>query len=184
MLQRSRQAGFTLIEIMIVVVIIGFSAGMATLAFAPDDTTELEEAVDKFMLQAEFVGEQTVLTGEVIGLFVEPRAARDGDTWCYQWRRFRNSSWQPVSDFLGDQCLRSTVELELVVEGEPYEYDERETTPKPVLMFYPSGESTRLEMALFTRFDSDEIERVEVDMMGGIRWLNREQELALREREL
>lgn len=180
----SRQQGFTLIEIMIVVMIIGLSAGMATLAFAPDDTTELEQAVDKFMLQAEFVSEQTVLTGEVVGLFVKPRPAREGDTWCYQWRRFRNSAWQPVSDFLPDQCLRPEVELELVVEGEPYEYDEREKTPKPVLMFYPSGEASRLEMALFTRFESDEVERVQIDMMGDVRWLNREQELAEREREL
>jgi general secretion pathway protein H len=184
MLARSYQQGFTLIEIMIVVMIIGLSAGMATLAFAPDDTSELEEAVGKFMLQAEFIAEQTVLTGDVVGLFVAPRANRDGDTWCYRWRRFRNREWQPVSDFLTDQCLRPDTELELVVEGEPYEYDERETSPQPVLMFYPSGEASRLEMALFTRFDSDEVERIEVDMMGQVRWLNREQELGLRESEL
>lgn len=183
MLRRSRQRGFTLIEIMIVVMIIGLSAGMATLAFAPNDTTELEKTVDKFMLQAEFVSEQAVLTGDVIGLFVAPRSARDGDTWCYQWRRFRNSAWQPVSDFLTDQCLRSALELELVVEGESYEYDERETTPKPVLMFYPSGEATRLEMALFLRFDSEKVERIEVDMMGSVRWQSRAQELAEQERQ-
>lgn len=179
----ARQQGFTLIEIMIVVLIIGFSAAMATLSFSPDNTTELEEAVGKFMLQTEFVSEQTVLTGDVVGLFIEPRANREGDTWCYQWRRFRNSEWQPVSDFLPDQCLRPELELELVVEGEPYEYDERETSPKPVLMFYPSGEASRLEVAVFTRFDSDEVERIEVDMMGEVRWLNREQALSQRERE-
>ncbi|WP_020210705.1 prepilin-type N-terminal cleavage/methylation domain-containing protein [Gilvimarinus chinensis] len=173
-----RQRGFTLIEIMIVVMIIGLSAGMATLAFAPDDTSRLEQAADKFMLQAEFVAEQTTLTGEVIGLFVSPSQSREGEQWCYQWRRFRNSSWQPVSDFLEDQCLNPQMSLEMIVEGEPYEYDERETTPQPVLIYYPSGEATRLELALFTRFDSDEVQRITVDMMGDVVWENREQELA------
>ncbi len=183
MICRPRQKGFTLIEIMIVVMIIGLSAGMATIAFAPDDTSRLEKAADKFMLQAEFVAEQTTLTGEVIGLFVRPQQSRQGDQWCYRWRRFRNSSWQPVSDFLEDACFAPEMSLEMIVEGETYEYDERETTPQPVLIYYPSGEATRLELALFTRFDDDEVQRITVDMMGDVVWENREQELAEREND-
>lgn len=179
MLYRSRQKGFTLIEIMVVVMIIGLSAGMVTLAFAPDDASRLEEAADKFLLQAEFVAEQTTLTGEVIGLFVRPTQSRQGEQWCYRWRQFRNSSWQPVSDFLPDQCLPTDAGVEMIVEGEEYEYDPRTTSAEPLLIFYPSGEATRFEIALFAQFEADEdVQRIEVDMMGRVRWLNREQELA------
>ncbi|MDO3388724.1 type II secretion system minor pseudopilin GspH [Gilvimarinus sp. SDUM040013] len=179
------QKGFTLIEIMIVVMIIGLSAGMATLAFTPDDTSRLEEAADKFLLQTEFVAEQTTLTGEVIGLFVRPTQSREGEQWCYRWRRFRNSSWQPVSDFLPDQCLQPDMGVEMIVEGEEYEYDPNLTSPEPVMIFYPSGEATPLEIALFAQFDSEQdVQRLEVDMMGRVRWLNREQAIAQREAEL
>lgn len=181
---RSIPRGFTLIEIMVVVLIIGLSAGMVSLAFSPDKAGELEKATDKFLLQIEFVAEQTVLTGEVIGLFMQPVQDRDGERWCYRWRRFRNSSWQSVSEYLPDQCFPSQAGVEIIVEDEPYEYDPDTTSPRPVLIFYPSGEANRFEIALFPLFDNDqEVQRLEVDMMGQVRWLNREHALAELEAE-
>ncbi|HEV8078019.1 MAG TPA: hypothetical protein VGP45_06510, partial [Marinobacter sp.] len=84
--------------------------------------------------------------------------------------------WQPVSTFLPDQCLNADTDIEMIIEGELYEYDERDTTPTPVLWFYPSGETTALEIAFFNRFDSEQVERVYVDMMGEIVWQQTDEE--------
>src|SRR5690606_34773952 len=101
-------------------------------------------------------------------------SSQQGERWCYRWRRWRDQNWQPVSDFLPDQCLDADTDIEMVVEGEVYEYDERDTTPTPVLWFYPSGETTPFEIAFFDRFDSEDIERVRVNMMGDITWQSRQ----------
>ncbi|MBU2886246.1 prepilin-type N-terminal cleavage/methylation domain-containing protein [Gilvimarinus agarilyticus] len=176
---RSIARGFTLIEMMVVVLIIGLSAGMVTLAISPDRAGELEKAADKLLLQSEFVAEQSTLTGEVIGLFARPNSTAEGEQWCYRWRRFRDSSWTPVSEALPDQCLPADTGVEMIVEGEPYEFDPNTTSVEPVLIFYPSGEATRFEVALFPLFDNDEeVQRLDVDMMGRVRWLNRDPELA------
>jgi general secretion pathway protein H len=66
--------------------------------------------------------------------------------------------------------------MEMVVEGEPWKYDPRKTTPTPVLVFYPSGESTPFELAFSEVGQPRSIQRIEVDMVGQIRWLNRERE--------
>lgn len=166
-----REGGFTLVEIMVVILIIGFTAGMITLTVAPDRQSGLEAQAEQFVTSARFVAEETALTYEIIALFVEPGSSRAGERWCYRWRRWRDQGWQAVSDFLPDQCLDADTGIEMVVEGEVYEYDERNTTPTPVLWFYPSGESTRFEIAFFDRFDGEQpVERVLVDMMGNVLW--------------
>ena len=176
----SRQSGFTLIELMIVVFIIGLGASAAFLAVAPDRRNLLQEQTEHFVTAARFVADEAPLTYEIIGLFVEPGQSMQGNRWCYRWRRWRDSSWQPVSTFLPDQCLDADTDIEMIIEGEVYEYDERDTTPRPALWFYPSGETTPLEIAFFNRFDSNEIERVSVDMMGEIIWQEQSDDLEVR----
>jgi|SRR5690554_1274072 len=165
-----REAGFTLIEIMVVILIIGFIASLVTLSVTPTRSDGLQAQTEQFVTHARFVAEEAALTYEVIGLFMEPGEQLDSERWCYRWRRWRDQRWQSVSDFLPDQCLDRDTDIEMIVEGDLYEYDKNDTTPTPVLWFYPSGESSRLEIAFFERFDSEQIERVIVDMMGNVYW--------------
>lgn len=171
-------AGFTLVELLVVLMIIGFAVTIVSFTIPGDDSaTQAEREAEEFMLSARFVSEQTVLNQEVIGLFMEPRArAGEPQHWCYRWRRFRDQNWEPVTDFLTERCLPEVLQLEVRVEGEEWQYDPREDTPTPVLVFYPSGEATPFEMALIPgRFDEGETQRVEVTMMGDLQWRNRDE---------
>ncbi|MDQ2076659.1 type II secretion system minor pseudopilin GspH [Marinimicrobium sp. ABcell2] len=176
---RRTERGFTLIEIMVVVLIIGVAIGGVMLSMRTGGTSQLQEETERFLLSARFVSDQATLNQEIIGLFVEPGSTEGGamGQWCYEWQRFLDQSWQQASDYLDRHCLPDGLNLELLVEGEPYQYDPRATTPTPVLVFYPSGEATPFELAITpTGFaNEEEIQRVEVDMTGRIRWRNDEE---------
>lgn len=177
---RDRRArGFTLIELLVVLMVIGIAAAAVALSLRTGGTSQLQEEMEHFLLSARFISEQATLNQEVIGLFVEPgdASARTMGQWCYEWQRFIDQSWQPASDYLSRRCLPEGLDLEILVEGEPYEYDPRATTPAPVLVFYPSGEATPFEWAITpTGFSPDQqVQRVEVTMNGRIRWRNEEE---------
>ncbi len=174
------QRGFTLVEIMVVVMIIGFAVAMVSLSVGGDDSaSRAEENTEQFMLEARFVSEQTVLNQEIIGLFWEPRTP-SGTTrqrWCYHWQQYRDQAWSPMGENLSGNCLPEDFEMEVRSEGEQWQYDPRQDPQRPVLVFYPSGEATPYEMAIIPEsFGDSETQRVEVSMMGELTWLNREEE--------
>ncbi len=131
-----KQSGFTLIELLVVVVIIGVSITFVGLSFSVQDNDSiLEEQAQQFATQSKFVAEHTVLAAEVVGLFMQPEMSRDGSRWCYRWRRYRDQSWTAIGKFIEDNGFTASVEIDMIVEGEQYEHDERITTPVPVLEF-------------------------------------------------
>jgi general secretion pathway protein H len=181
---RRRHAGFTLLELMVVVLIMGLGLGLVALAIGGDSKSAAREEAEQFMLQSDFVVEQAVFNNEIIGLFMEPRETGVGTdfTWCYRWQRLRANQWQSF-EALAERCLPETLQVDMVVENEPYEYDPELDIQPPIVVFYPSGEATPFEIAIyeadiFNGSDPDAVQRIRIDMMGQISWLNREAEIA------
>jgi len=164
----ARQQGFTLIEILVVVFIIGLTAGMVALSVGDrkNETGAPKEAA--LLIQAmDFVSEYAALNGEMVGLFIQPKESSDSLTkqWCYHWQRLREGGWTDLpEDTLSEHCMEEALQWDLVVEGHVWAYEPDLEVQPPVVVFSPSGESTEAEMAIFTPGESDSAQRIEIDL--------------------
>lgn len=178
-----REQGFTLIEIIFVVFIIGMAVSVISISVGGNALAEqTQKEAETFMLQADYVAEQSVLKGETHGLFVELRPAQDIDAreqWCYQWKRVRDRQWQAVPE-LKAHCLAEGLVIEFILDEELWEYDPELEYQDPVLGFFPSGDaSAEVEISIYAdqlqRNDEEETQRFELDISGELRWMNEEE---------
>lgn len=179
-IQAYQQRGFTLIEILAVVIIIGLLTSIIAVSLGGSDgESNTRKEAQNLIKAIEFVSEQSVFNGDIIGMFVMPKDSEDSSAkkWCYNWKRFRDESWQDLpEDTLTEHCMPYNMQWDLVVEGKFYAYDDNLEIQPPVLVWSPSGEATPIEMTIFENGSNSEKQRIEIDMMGGIRWLNKEEE--------
>lgn len=182
------QRGFTLIEIMVVVIVIGIAISMVTIAIGGDKAQEqVRKEVEEFMLQANYIAEESVLKGETHGLFVEIRplqtvSTKANEEWCYVWRRVRDRQWGELPELPDWHCLPEGITMELVVNDDPWEYDPELEFQDPVLGFYPGGDASgEVEISFYAQGDfssnDSETERITLDVMGALHWVTEEKRL-------
>ncbi len=182
----ARSQGFTLIEIIAVIVIIGLMASIIAVSMTNrgGGASPTRTEAQTFLQAVDFVSEQSVLNGEIIGMFVELKDTEDSSSkqWCYRWQRFRDGSWGNLpEDTLSEHCLPVGMEWDMSIEGHLFSYDADLETQPPALVWSPSGESTPIEMKLFETGMSvadgkSEVQHIEIDMMGNSHWLEQEEE--------
>lgn len=180
-----RQQGFTLIEIIVVVFIIGMAVGVISISVGGNAAADkARKEADEFMLQTTYVAEQAVLKGETYGLFAELRPAQDvnaQEQWCYTWRRVRDRAWQDLTE-LTPHCIAEGLAIEFTIDEELWEYDPELEFQDPVIGFFPSGDATaETEIAIFasqTNMDDEvETQKFKLDATGEIYWVNEEERL-------
>lgn len=177
---KKTSGGFTLLEILIVVFIIGLTASVVAISLGENksDSPAYKEA-QAFMVAAGFVGEYADLNGEVIALFVHPKHDDEAgvEQWCYTWKRMRDNEWGELpDDTVPEHCVAPEVQWDLLIEGKPFVYDPDLERQPPVIIFASSGETTPAEMAFMERGISQKAQQIEIDLMGGVRWKNKEEE--------
>lgn len=142
--KRRGAAGFTLIEVMVVVLIIGITVSLVTLSVSSGERPALTEA-KRLKTLLSMVGEEAILQGRNFGMRVEP----DG----YRFYLLSADGWLPLSgdDLLRERALSSGLRLELETEGVRFEFpkeaDEADSGERkkdaddgPQLYFLASGE--------------------------------------------
>lgn len=178
-----RQQGFTLIEIIVVVFIIGMAVGVISIAVGGNAAAnQVRKEAEEFMLQTLYVAEQAILKGENHGLFVELRPAEDIDAeeqWCYTWRRVRDRQWEALPE-LAQHCIAEGLAIEFKIDKDEWEYDPELEYQDPVIVFYPGGDaSAESEIAIFSTSGMGEVEtqNFKLDVTGEIRWINEEERI-------
>jgi len=174
----ARSKGFTLIEILAVVFIIGIGAA-GVLVFIGQGGAEkrVDDAVERFVGISEYMSELSILSGEPVGLLLEPPEWQDNPLdsgWRYRWQQMTSvGAWKDVEEIEAVE-FETTIELAVYVDETLWEYENAPEERVPIVAFYPSGEVTPFEI----EFTHEELpgasETVFVGVWGSVIWKERQ----------
>lgn len=172
------QGGFSLLELMAVILIIGMGLAMMSLAMRGGETKdEVWEAVEQFMLMAQFASERAVLSGETSALYLEPpewQAERGQDLdeigWRYRWLTSSSEGWQNLPNF-PPISLPPTIRLVIEIDDALWDYEDQVDRTTPVAAYYPSGDLTPIRIEITDVREPGFSQHIEVDETGQLVWL-------------
>lgn len=83
------ERGFTLLEIMLVIFLIGLASAGVVQTFATDSESPAKKAAQDFLIQFEQLRDKAVTEGLAVGVLIDPSG--------YQFMQYRHGQWLPVS---------------------------------------------------------------------------------------
>lgn len=189
-LTQARQQGFTLIEILLVVAIVGVMAGLATLNIQGDDYGEkLERETRKLAAQISLLQDEALVQSREFGVALWQNGYRF-------WGWTTESGWLPLAgdDAFKPQLLLENAELELSLVGQPVALEvvpvkgfpvikppspskgtssASDSAPDfrqnlPAIVLFSSGEASSFDI-LLTHPDSDLRWKISGDIIGTLK---------------
>lgn len=137
---RNRQAGFTLIEVLIVILIISIVTGVSLLTLNRNENREIEAFANELTQMVSLAEEQAMLEPKVLGISFE------GDDVQFHSllteKESKKQIWQPLNDrILGTYTIPANVQLSLQVAGNEIklEADGEERKVPPIVISTNGG---------------------------------------------
>lgn len=162
-----RATGFTLLELMVVMVLIGIIFSFATLSMRGDDVSELmKQESQRMETLINLASDEAVIRGEELALRFRDHG--------YEFLLLGNDGWQTVNDgLLKDYAMPADIELRLDVSGdlpvltrqEDEEKDRAESPPQVFIL--SSGEVTPFSVLFQSRLSKREY-LLDTSVLGAI----------------
>jgi len=148
--------GFTLLELMIVIVLMGVLAGMVSLAIGPSPAREARQQAQDFIRAVQALRERAVLDAREYGVRLQPRG--------YQALRFEAEAWTALASM---QRLPDDVTLELELDGHEVALDDGQGAPQLLMLSSDETSPFRLSIKVagqtFIRVSSDGLAEPSID---------------------
>lgn len=171
-LSGQRSAGFTLLEMMVVVVLVGIIFSFAMLSMGGDDVARLlERETRRLVTVLDMAGSEAVLRGEELAVYFSDTG--------YEFLVLQGNSWQATTDssLLKAHTLPAGLSIRLEVDGDPPGLT---TTPEddgdsavddmtPQVYILSSGEMTPFSATLEAP-QSERRYHLEASILGELSW--------------
>ncbi len=191
--KKGKQIGFTLIEILVVLVLIGIAVGGATAMIdVGGGEKDLTKAVSEFSVFSDHASEMAVITGEPIGLVLESpewqaEALENSEEkiefdieelgWQYRWMKETGvpgangfvRRWLPIED-VETVRLPPEIKISVTIDNRVLTWEKRPEEIVPIVAFYPGGEVTPFEIEFLNDDDPDTAQHVVVNVWGEVEW--------------
>lgn len=153
-----RRKGFTLIEILVVLVIISIIVVLAAVRFGQSDVDTLQRESERLSLLLETARDEAIASGAAAGFSTEPGGYRF-------WQQQPDASWQPVAD---SEVLRAR-ELPQALRLDDIRVNLQPLSEGGRILFSPSGVNAPFSLTL-----SAGVERrtLQADALGRITVVN------------
>jgi len=166
--------GFTLVEILVVMVIVGLMAGMAVLAIGGDPHQQLKQEAQRIRSVLQLAADEALIQGQEYGL----KLASEG----YQMVQFNEelaqwteatqeafAAYQLPNDItLSLQSEGSKIDLTTLNKSEEEKQNKKQQELKPALLLLSSGEMTPFTLQLHSA-DAEHQIQLSSDGLGNIR---------------
>ena len=163
---RARHSGFTLIEILVVLVVVGLLAALAVMSMGGSSRDrEMENEVRELYLLMQTASEQSILNNTDLGLILEDDGYRFvAEDVSGEWK-------QPAERMFRSRSLPEWLTVTKYIEGDtPTLSSEEDNTEFPDIVFYSSGEATPFELEFLVGRDDSRMHTIASDGFSPLEW--------------
>ena len=152
------QRGFTLIEILVVIILLGIIMSLAVLSIGDSQSEQLEEDMRRLLQVMRLAQEEAILNQQTLAVKFTPRG--------YRLQRYdaAGKNWLPLAEpaFFRPVELDESYEIRLYQDGLSVSLKEED---EGRVLLYASGEMTPFELVISLP-DTETSYRLQGDMMG------------------
>ena len=136
------ESGFTLLELLMVILIIGITISIANLSFSQNTSRLVQDEVERLHGLIQLAGEEAVLQGRELAL--------EFDHDRYRFLESGKEGWQAIKEdpMLRERPLPEAVEFSLMMDGAEASFEDKKKLPRIYIL--SSGELTPFTMTLTT----------------------------------
>lgn len=136
--QQFIQKGFSLIELMIVVLIIGISTSMAVL-YIDNSDERLKTEAQRLLAMTQFARDEAIITGESLGLVITPQQYYFTRLDKTEWLEIKNKPYRLFE-------LSDDIQLRSLIVNKPLNNSWQSKMKEGLIYFLPTGESSEFQI--------------------------------------